>query len=145
MGATRFIGEGKFGLVLVGQGGWHPDEVAALTNPDFEEITAVVVQRHPDLVPEDCDLVTITLGLNTGGWSVKVVYDGQAHLLDKHFGDVTFNVHISFMHPTGDIQVVHPDIEPGIVFVPSPDQAFVALVEVAGMEIGLVWLLIPEV
>ena len=56
-----------------------PILIAILANPYIQEITIVIVLRHPDRVPGDDNLVPVSSAYNIGWSGVKSIGNGQAN------------------------------------------------------------------
>ena len=76
VGASGLVGDGVAGGVLGGERDCPPQVGSILANPGFDEVTAIVILRHADLVPGDGDLIAVPAGTHILRGTVHVGADG---------------------------------------------------------------------
>lgn len=76
VGTTRLVGDHVAGGVLGGKRNSPPQIATILADPGFDEITAVVIFGHADLIPGYGDLVAIPPGAHILRGTVHVGTDG---------------------------------------------------------------------
>ncbi|MBE0685866.1 MAG: hypothetical protein IH585_07680 [Anaerolineaceae bacterium] len=59
IGTTSLVGDRVAGGVLVRIGKSPPQVSTILADPSFDEVTAVIILRHADLIPGDGNLIAI--------------------------------------------------------------------------------------
>lgn len=70
------VGDRVAGGVLIREGDCPPQVCTILADPGFDEVAAIVILRHADLVPEDGDLIPIPTGAHILRGTVHIGADG---------------------------------------------------------------------
>ena len=85
----------------------HPDVIFILTDPDIHEIAAVIIFRHPNSIPFNCNLISIPYSPDLFWRCIESICDPQAYRLYCDGFDITCDVN----HIRGDPAVVAQAIE----------------------------------
>jgi hypothetical protein len=124
---ARFILDCVAGGVLVGIGIRPPEIVAILADEQFQQVAAVIVKRHLDLIPTDSHSASITHRCHIAGWTVHVASNGlQIQFLISYSGNIPNDIHNRGRDPAGIVQFIEFDVQPFAIDVSSSDRATIS-------------------
>jgi len=107
------IGDGVAGGVLVREGNCPPQIGTILADPGFDEVTAVVIFCHIDLIPGDGDLIAIAPGTHIVWGTVHVGTDRLQVGDDVAHGfKVTHHIDDRIRNPAPVVELIELDMQP---------------------------------
>ncbi len=134
IGTSSLVGDRVAGGVLVRIGKSPPQVGTVLADPGFDEITAVVIFGHADLIPGDGDLIAIPPGTHILRGTVHIGAD-RLQIGDDvaHGVEVTHHIDDRIRNPAPVIELVEFDMQPFGVGEATTHRA-----GIAGIQIGCV-------